>query len=365
VSATTAMQQPPTTDDAGAESVARTTRTVRDVLAAERRGARWQALGWLVLAGAGLGAPWMIGLYELQLAVQGATMGVLALSIGWLLRQTGQLSFGHAMFYGTAGYATAYVGTHGDLPLYAVLACGLLCGTVLAFAVALVTVRAPGIAFAMLTLAIGMMAWVAGGQLRSITHGFDGLNVALEGTLLGDPVGSYINPVTSWPLVWLTLMTAVGGLWWLSRTPWGRRLAAIRENEERTRFSGYGTFLPRVVAFTVSGFVASLAGTLSVVTTSFISLESLYWSTSGLALIVAVIGGTRSVLGPPAGAVVFVLLQNYLTEVGDHYQLVLGLTLIVVVLVCPGGAAELAVKATSVVRRIPTTRKGARDAAAH
>jgi len=163
-------------------------------------------------------------------------------------------------------------------------------------------------------------------------------------------------------VVWGTLMLAVAGLWAISRTRYGRRLSAIRENEERIRFSGYGTYLPRVLAFTVSGLVASLAGMLNVLTTSFISLDTLYWTTSGLALIAAVIGGTRSVLGPPAGAVVFVLLQNYLTAFGDHYQAVLGISLVLVVLLAPGGGAEVLVRCWDRARRRLVQEKGARCA---
>lgn len=316
--------------------------TVAATLRRANRSVRWQVLGWLVLALAGLGAPWVISLYQLQLAQQAVVMGLLALSIGWLLRQTGQLSFGHAAFYGIAGYGTAYVVQHADLPIGLTLLAGIAVGTLAALVVALVTIRTPGIAFAMLTLAIGMLAWVAGGQLHSITRGADGLNVQLEGSLLGKEAVMYGNPVEAWPLVWGVLMISMAVLWALSRSTWGRRLASIRDNEERMRFSGYATYWPRVLAFTVSGLIASVAGTLNLVTTSFISLSALFWSTSGIALIVAVIGGVRSVLGPPLGAVLFVLLQNYLAGSGNHYQAVIGLVLIAVVLIAPGGCVEIA-----------------------
>lgn len=334
--------------------------TVAEALRHRNRTARWQALAWAVLALAGLGAPWVISLYQLQLAQQAMVMGLLALSIGWLLRQTGQLSFGHAAFYGIAGYATSYVAQEADLPIGLTLLAGIACGTVAAFVVGLVTIRVPGIAFAMLTLAIGMLVWVAGGQLHLITRGADGLNVQLDGTLLGKDVVMYGNPVDAWPLVWGVLMATVAALWALSRTTWGRRLASIRDNEERMRFSGYATYWPRVLAFTVSGAVAGVAGTLNLVTTSFISLSALFWSTSGIALIVAVIGGVRSVLGPPLGAVLFVLLQNYLAGSGNHYQAVIGVVLIVVVLVAPGGCVELAERGYAAVsRRLPRPRKEA------
>jgi branched-chain amino acid transport system permease protein len=352
--------------------------TVAQTLRHHDRSARWQAAAWAVLTLAGLGAPWVISLYQLQLAQQAMVMGLLALSIGWLLRQTGQLSFGHAAFYGIAGYATSYVAQEAQLPIGLTLLAGIACGTVAAFVVGLVTIRVPGIAFAMLTLAIGMLVWVAGGQLHSITRGADGLNVQLDGTLFGKDVVMYGNPVDAWPLVWGVLMAVVAALWALSRTTWGRRLASIRDNEERMRFSGYATYWPRVLAFTVSGAVAGVAGTLNLVTTSFISLSALFWSTSGIALIVAVIGGVRSVLGPPLGAVLFVVLQNYLAGSGNHYQAVIGLVLIVVVLVAPGGCVELVERGFGATRRrlhrrprkesgvpaIPTPTRGGRRAAA-
>ncbi|GAA1529894.1 branched-chain amino acid ABC transporter permease [Nocardioides humi] len=329
--------------------------TVAATLRRRNRAARWQAVAWAGLAAAGLGAPWVVSLYQLQLAQQAVVLGLLALSIGWLLRQTGQLSFGHAAFYGIAGYATSYVAQEADLPIGLTLAAGVACGTVAAFVVGLVTIRVPGIAFAMLTLAIGMLVWVAGGQLHSITRGSDGLNVQLKGTLLGKDVVMYGNPVDAWPLVWGVLMTVVAALWALSRTMWGRRLASIRDNAERMRFSGYATYWPRVLAFTVSGAVAGVAGTLNLVTTSFISLSALFWSTSGIALIVAVIGGVRSVLGPPLGAVLFVVLQSYLAGSGNHYQAVIGLVLIVVVLVAPGGCVELLERGFEAARsRLPS-----------
>jgi branched-chain amino acid transport system permease protein len=336
--------------------------TVASTLRKARRAERWQVLGWLVLVLAGLGAPYVITLYQLQLAQQAAVMGLLALSIGWLLRQTGQLSFGHAAFYGIAGYGTAYVAEHASLPIGLTLLLGLGCGVLAAVVVGLITIRVPGIAFAMLTLAIGMLAWIAAGQLHSITRGADGLNVTLRGELLGKDVGLYGNPVEAWPLVWGVLMATVAALWALSRTTWGRRLAAIRDNEERVRFSGLATYWPRVLAFTVSGLVASVAGTLNLVTTSFMSLEALYWSTGGLALIVAVIGGVRSVLGPPLGAVLFVLLQNYLAGSGNHYQAVLGVVLILMVLVSPGGFVELAARARARLTVRPGRRTVPREA---
>lgn len=295
---------------------------------------------WVVICAAGLGLPWVIAMYPLQLAVQAVVLGLLALSVGWLLRQTGQLSFGHAAFQGVAGYSTGLLVVRLDLAPVPAILVGILAGTVFALVVGLFVVRSPGVAFSMLTLAAGMLVWVFVTQTRGLTNGFDGMAVPFDGQILGNDAFSYSNPVTIWPVAWVTLMLAIGGLWLVSRSVFGRRLAAIRENEERIRFAGWSTYLPRVLAFTLSGFVASVAGGISVLNQAFLSPEAVFWSASGLALIVAVIGGVGSVWGPPLGAVIFVVLQAYLSQ-SSHYQVIIGTVLIVMVVLARGGIAAI------------------------
>jgi branched-chain amino acid transport system permease protein len=306
---------------------------------------------WAVVTAAGLALPYLVALYPLQVATQGVTQGILALSIGWLLRQTGLLSFGHAAFYGVTGYVVGNLAVHTGLAPLPALLLGIVGGTVLALVFALIIARSSGIAFAMLSLALGMMLWVASYRSRALTDGLDGMVVRLQGTFLGRDVADYAGPVHAWPAAWLVLMAVVGGLWAVSRSVFGRRLVAIRENEERVRFSGVSTFLPRVAAITLSGLCASLAGAVAVLQKSFVSPDDLFFSASGLALIVAVIGGIGSVWGPPIGAVAFAALQAWLAQSG-HYQAVLGLVLMAFVVVAPGGGAQLVTRVrAAVVRR--------------
>jgi len=327
--------------------------TVKSVLSTGRGTLLLHIGGWLLVLAIGLAMPYVLSLYPLQLAVQGATLGLLALSVGWLLRQTGLLSFGHAAFYGAAGYAAGLFVNRLDMGTAPALLLGVAVGTGLSLVCALLIVRTPGIAFSMLTLAIGMLVWVFATQTRSLTNGFDGLPVRFTSPLLGQDPSSYTDPVTAWPLIWLTLMAVAALLWGISRTVFGRRLIAIRENEERVRFIGHTTYLPRVIAFTISGLVASVAGSFAVLNLGFLSTDSLYWSASGLALIVAVIGGSRSVLGPPAGALAFIALQAQLSG-STHYQVIIGSVLMLVVILAPGGASELAIRVGS---RISNTLK--------
>jgi len=313
-------------------------------------------VGWVVVTIAGFAAPYVLTAYHLQVAVQGAILGLLALSIGWLLRQTGLLSFGHAAFYGLAGYTAALAATRWELSTPLAVALGVAAGALLAFIVGALIVRVPGIAFAMLTLAIGQLIYVASTRSRSLTNGFDGLVASFRGSFLGQPAESYTNAVTAWPLVWAVLTLAVACLWWVSRTVFGRRLTAIRENEERVRFSGQGTFLPCVLAFTISGAFAGAAGALSVLSLGFVSPNDIYWTTSGVALIMAVIGGIGSVAGPPIGALAFVSLQAALAD-SEHYQVIIGIALIVVVAIAPGGITALLARATGAFR-LPGRRSG-------
>lgn len=316
------------------------TRTVRDVLRMPRRAIVARVGVWAAAAAAGLGAPWVLALYPLQLAVQAATLGLLALSIGWLLRQTGLLSFGHAAFQGIAGYAAGLLVVRLDLAPTPAILLGILGGTVFAFVVGLFVVRSPGVAFSMLTLAVGMLVWVFLTQSRTLTNGFDGMAVPFDGRVLGREAEAYIDPVTVWPVVWIVLMLAIGGFWWISRSLFGRRLAAIRENEERIRFAGWRTYWPRVMAFTLSGLCASVSGGVAVLNQGFLSPDDVFWSASGLALIVAVIGGIGSVWGPPVGAFVFIVLQAYLSQ-SSQYQIIIGVLLMAIVVVARGGIAGL------------------------
>lgn len=324
--------------------------SVRSAVQTSRRKLLALAVTWVVLLAAGLGVPWVVGLYDLQLAVQGATLAILALSVGWLLRQTGQLSFGHAAFSGVSGYSAAILSTQLGLDTGIALLLGIAFATAFGFVVACLIVRLPGITFAMLTLAVGMLVWVASTQLRPLTNGFDGLLVDFSGTFFGQQASAYTNPVVAWPLVWVLMMVIVAALWAVSRTVFGRRLTMVRENEERTRFAGHGTYWPRVLAFTVSCGIAGIAGAFQVLNLAFISPEQLFFDKSGLPLIVAVIGGISSVAGPVVGAFVFIFVQSWLSGTA-WYQIAIGAALMLVVVIAPGGGADVVKRVAAWIRR--------------
>jgi branched-chain amino acid transport system permease protein len=329
--------------------------TVHEMVRRSRGSLPVRAGIWAAITVTGIWLPYVLAVYPLQLAVQGATLGVLGLSVGWLRRQTGMLSFGHAMFFGTSGYTVGILVNEMAVGTAAALLLGVLVATALAFLVGLLIMRAAGVAFSMLTLAIGMLIWVAVTQNRSLTNGFDGLPISFEGRFLGRETFEYGDPVVAWPTVWAVLMLAVAGLWLVSRSVFGRHLAALRENQERAHFTGRSCYLPKVVAFTITGLVGGLAGSVSALNVGYVSPESLFWAMSGQALIVAVIGGVGSVWGPPAGALAFTFLQAQLSD-SPYYQLVIGVVLMTVVVLAPGGGADLVARALRTTTRTRTSR---------
>ena len=327
--------------------------SVRSLVSISRRGVALRATVWgLVLVG-GFGVPYALSMYQLQLAVQGVTLGIAALGVGWLRRQTGLLSFGHAAFYGFSSYGVALLSNLAGTGTGVALLLGALGGALAALLIGAVIVRAGGIAFSMLTLATGMLIYVTVVQNRDVTHGYDGLPIQLQTNFLGKHPNAFGGPVQFWPVAWTVLLAVIAISWLIARSVFGRHLVAIRENPERTRFTGRRTYLPKVIAFTFSGFLASLAGALSALNTSYVSPDSLFWSMSGQILVVAVIGGVGSFWGPPIGALIYVFLQASLAA-SPYYLIVIGSILIVVVIAAPGGIVELA---TRVSRLIPRLRE--------
>jgi branched-chain amino acid transport system permease protein len=141
---------------------------------------------------------------------------------------------------------------------------------------------------------------------------------------------------TFWPIAWVILVLVAFGLWVVGRSRFGIVLEAIRENEERARFSGFNTYVPRLVAFTVSGLCASLAGALFALKASYVSPDVLSFVLAGDSLIAAIVGGFTILLGPVVGAILYIFAQGEFAETGN-LQLYTGLAMIIAVVFLPGG----------------------------
>ena len=289
---------------------------------------------------AGLALPWLVSsALFFTLMTQAVISALLALGVGFLVRQNGVVSFGHAVFFGLAAYTIALAAKYAALPAEAAIALALLIPTALAFLLGLVIVRSPGIAFSMLTLAVGQAFYEVAYRWRELANGDDGLAIRLPRHLFGLEIGFFQRPASMFAVCWIALIGALALLHCVSASHFGRLTAAIRENEERARFIGYATVGPRAAIYAMSAFVAALAGVLFALYNAFVSPDILHWSLSGSALIMAIIGGTRVLWGPILGAIVFFFFKDVASGYTEHWQAMIGASLIVVTVLLPSGLA--------------------------
>jgi branched-chain amino acid transport system permease protein len=304
------------------------------------------AIGAAVALGAGSGT-------MLSLLTQATIYAIFALGVGLLLRQNGMVSFGHALFFGSSGYVVAILLQLKAMPAEAAVLVAVLGLTAFAFLIGLVIVRVPGVAFGMLTLAVGQMAFLTASRSRGLTGGADGMNVEWPATLFGLPTSMLLKPAGMLVLSWSVLVLLLLGLGLLLRGRFGSITEATRDNEERARFIGIRTLLPRAAVYALSGGITALAGVLAALNTGFISPESLHWSLSGVALMMVVVGGTRVLWGPALGAAVYFLAKDVLGDHAQHWMAIFGTALIVVIVFAPEGLSG------ALCRLVRAPRRGA------
>ncbi len=275
----------------------------------------------------------------LSLLTQAIIYAVFAIGVGLLLRQNGMVSFGHALFFGSSGYAMGILLQLRLMPAEAAIAVTLAGMAVMAFVIGLVIVRVPGVAFGMLTLAIGQMFYLTASRSRGLMGGADGMNIDWPATLFGVSQSQLHKPATLFLVCWITLVVVMLLLALLLRSRFGSVTEAVRDNEERARFIGIRTLVPRAAVYALSAAVTGLAGLLSALNTGFVSPENLHWSLSGVALMMVVVGGYKALWGPALGAVVYFLAKDILGDYATHWMAIFGIALITVIVFSPTGTA--------------------------
>jgi branched-chain amino acid transport system permease protein len=258
-----------------------------------------------------------------------ATWALFAAAVDLLLGYTGLLSFGHAAFWGSAAYAAGLIAIHTGLPFpLAVLGGGLLAAA-LALPIGYLCVRNTGIYFAMVTLAFAQMIYFVANQWRGLTggeNGLQGIPRELFGLDLSDPFVFYYAGL---PIVLLGL----GGLWRIVHSPFGHVLIAIRDNPARARALGYPVERYKLLAFVLSAALSGVAGGLFAISHGFASLQEVYWTTSGKAVMMVVLGGIGTLWGSALGAALVVQLEDYLATSGfDGIGIITGTVFVLVVL---------------------------------
>jgi branched-chain amino acid transport system permease protein len=241
----------------------------------------------------------------------------------------GLLSFGHAMFLGTAGYAAAHAAkVWGWNPELVVLfATG--CSALLALLTGMLAIRRQGIYFAMITLAFSQMIFFLYLQ-TPFTGGEDGIQSVPRGKLFGVVD---LNDNTAMYLFVLTIFLAgFAMIWRIIYSPFGQILKAIRENQDRAVSLGYDTDMFKLIAFVISGALAGTAGATKSLVFQLASLTDVHWSMSGEVVLMTLLGGMGTLFGPVLGAAVIVSMQNYLAQFGAWVTIIQGVIFVVCVL---------------------------------
>lgn len=298
------------------------------------------AIAVAVLLG-GLAVPYVVtDTYRMGLLLDGTILSLLAIGIGFLARHLGVISLGHGAFFGAAAYGVGIATNNWGWSPTTAVGFGVLAGTGIALVMGLLVVRASGFGFLMLTLALSQALYALSVQTsaRPLTGAHDGKLLAYDRDMafLGLGQAEMMNPGLFWPMAWIALTSSATLLWLVGRSRFGTTLEGIRENEERMRFSGYDTFLPRLAAFVLSGAVASLGGALFAINAGYVSPDILGFGRAGDSLIAALVGGFGLLIGPIVGTFLFVQAQaNF--NFGGNLHLFTGMALIVVLVFMPGG----------------------------
>jgi branched-chain amino acid transport system permease protein len=283
---------------------------------------------------------WMVPLGGYTaLATRVLVLGLAAMSVNFLLGFTGVLSFGHAAYFGLGAYGAGLTLKHLALSTPLSLLLGMLLGGVAGAILGALIVRRRGVYFAMVTIAFGQVFYYIAFQWSSLTGGDDGLRgfsrQPLDLGFLKVDILSSANNFYYFVLICFAL--AVGVMAFILRSPFGRTMIAIRENERRARFLGIPVERHIWIAFTLSCFFMSFAGALYALVNNFADPRGLHYSQSGDFVMMAVMGGMRNFWGPLLGAAVFVILQDYLSSVTINWMSFVGMLFVLVVLFFPRG----------------------------
>ncbi|UCF74587.1 MAG: branched-chain amino acid ABC transporter permease [Betaproteobacteria bacterium] len=275
--------------------------------------------------------------FVILLITQALIFAILAMSLDILLGFTGLPSLGQAAYLGVGAYLTAILATNYQFGLdgsfWVVIVLGMMLGAVTAAFFGLFAIRATGVYFLMITLALGQCVWGLAYRWNSLTGGDNGINMP------GRPEFGIdlADDLTFFYVVFGFFVATLVVLHLLVKSPFGRSLVGIRESELRMRILGYNTWLHKYIAFIIAGGFGGLAGVLWAFLNGLVSPEDVILTTSVDALLMVVLGGPGTLVGATIGAGVVVFLREYLSTWVTWWQYVLGGVYVLTILYLPGG----------------------------
>ncbi len=282
--------------------------------------------------------PHFAGAFPVLLLTEILIFSLFALSFNLLFGYTGLLSFGHAAFFGLGGYAMALLAQHYQLSMIPSLLISMVVAGLGAAIIGFFCIRRDEIYFAMLTLGFGMMVFTLVHQWRSLTGGSDGIT-GFEVPLL-DLVVKKFSLFSPWAFYYFALVVCLLFtlfLWRITHSPFGLILRSMRENAERVSFIGIDIKLYRWIAFTLAGLVAGVAGGLFAMYDRMASPTMVHWTMSAKPVLMTILGGPRVFLGPALGALIFYLLEHFITQYTQSWMIFLGAILVPIVIFFPQG----------------------------
>lgn len=293
--------------------------------------------------------------FVILLATRAFAFSILVMSLDLLLGFTGLASLGQAAYLGVGAYLTAILAARYHIGLgldfLLVVALGMLGGAALAAVFGLLAIRATGVYFLMITLALGQCVWGLAYRWNSLTGGDNGINLEHRPKFGID----LANEVTFFYVVFGFFAVSLLIMYTLTRSPFGRSLVGIREREPRMKILGYNTWLHKYIAFIIAGAFGGLAGVLWAHTAGIVSPENVVLTTSVDALLMAVLGGAGTLVGGVIGASVVLFIREYLSTLVHWWQYVLGGVYVLVILYLPGGLMSVPER----IRRAMRTKSAA------
>jgi branched-chain amino acid transport system permease protein len=287
-----------------------------------------------------LGPPFLSS-YLLTLVTQALIYAILAMSLDLLLGYTGLSSLGHAAYLGLGAYSVGVLTTRHGAEFWVVLAVGVGLAVVVAGIFGLVALRATGVYFLMITLALGMVVWGLAHRWVTLTQGDNGISAVPRPDFLrawglpwslSRPLPFYYFALVGFVAAFVVLRVIVG-------SPFGQSLVGIRESESRMRTLGYHVWLHKYLAFVIAGGVGGLAGVFWAYYNGFVSPADVELATSVEVLLMVALGGRGTLIGPAVGAAVIVLLKNLVSVYTHRWLLILGAVYIGTIVYAPEGLA--------------------------
>ncbi|MBX9846426.1 MAG: branched-chain amino acid ABC transporter permease [Xanthobacteraceae bacterium] len=276
--------------------------------------------------------------FVILLATRALAFAILVMSVDILLGYTGLASLGQAAYLGVGAYAAAILATRYHIGLgwdfWLVCLFGILLSAALAAVFGLLAIRATGVYFLMITLALGQCVWGLAYRWNSLTGGDNGINVRERPKFGGI---DFANDVTFFYVVFGFFAVSLLAMYTLVRSPFGKSLAGIRERELRMQILGYNTWLHKYIAFIIAGGFGGLSGVLWAHTAGIVSPVNVELTTSVDALLMAVLGGAGTLVGGVIGSFIVFGLREYLSTLVPWWQYVLGGVYVLTIFYLPTG----------------------------